>query len=496
LVNPSKLVLIFALACAGLRSQEIHDHPAPEKLGKVSFPISCAPTTQDEFNRGVALLHSFAYSAAGASFRKVADAEPRCAIAHWGVATSCFHQIWGPEVAPACLANSTQEIETAQKLGSSSARERGYIQALSLVFKDADSVPFSARNHKYEEAMATLAHDNKDDVEAQVFYALALLSNAELADKTHTRQKKALAILEPLDRTYPDHPGITHYIIHACDSSELAPRGLAAARNYAQIAPSAPHALHMPSHIFTRLGLWQDSIASNLAAGNAAREQGDIGEELHSMDYLVYAYLQLGRYDDARHVLDHLASMKNLGAGDFKVGYAAIAMPVRFTIEQSHWNEAAKISAIPGSPPNVAAIAVWARGLGRTRSQQALDVRNDLADLQKYEDQLHHAGNEYWAAQVRIMREEVTAWAAQANARPKQAEDLMRLAADEEDAMEKSPATPGPVVPAREQLGELLLEQHRPSDAAVEFRASLVTAPGRRGAMQGLSQASQTASKK
>ena len=307
------MFLILAFVSTGLRSQEMHDHAAPEKLGQVSFPISCAPANQAEFNRGVALLHSFAYSAASASFRKVAAAEPRCAMAHWGVAMSCFHQMWGPEIAPACLSNATQEIETAQTLGSSSARERGYIQALSLVFKDANAVPFSARDHKYEEAMARLAYDNKDDVEAQVFYALALLSNAELADKTHARQKKALAILEPLDRTYPDHPGITHYIIHACDSSELAPSGLPAARKYAQIAPSAPHALHMPSHIFTRLGLWQDSIASNLAAGKAAREQGDIGEELHSMDYLVYAYLQLGRYDDARQVLDHLDSMKNLG---------------------------------------------------------------------------------------------------------------------------------------------------------------------------------------
>ena len=414
-------------------------------------------------------------------------------MAHWGVAMSCFHQIWGPEIAPACLPNATEEIETAQKLGSSSALERGYIQALSLIYKDADAVPLSERDHQYEEAMARLAHDNKDEVEAQVFYALALLSNIELADKTHARQKQALAILEPLDRTYPDHPGITHYIIHACDSSELAPRGLPAARKYAQIAPSSPHALHMPSHIFTRLGLWQDSIASNLAAGNAAREQGDIGEELHSMDYLVYADLQLGRYDDARQVLDHLDGMKNLVSGDFKVSYAATAMPVRFVVEQAHWDEAAKISPIPGSPPDVAAIAIWARCLGRSRNKQAVDLRNDLAQLQKYEDQLHQAGNDYWAAQVRIMREEVMAWAAEANARPKQAENLMRLAANEEDAMEKSPATPGPVVPAREQLGELLLEQHRPSDAAVEFRESLVNAPGRRGAMQGLSQAAQPA---
>jgi tetratricopeptide (TPR) repeat protein len=496
LVNPLKLVLILIFACVCLRSQDMHDHPAPEKLGQVSFPISCAPQTQAEFNRGVALLHSFAYSAAEETFRRVAASDPHCAMADWGVAMSCFHQLWEPHLVPACLPAATLAIETAQKLGSSSSRERGYIQALSLVFRNAGTVSFSIRDQQYEEAMAAVARDNPDDIEAQVFYALALLSNASLADKTYARQKQALAILEPLDRTYPDHPGITHYIIHACDSGELAPSGLPAARKYAEIAPSAPHALHMPSHIFTRLGLWQDSITSNLAASQAAREQGDIGEELHSMDYLVYAYLQLGRYDDAHQVLEHLDSMKNLLAAGLKGGYAATAMPVRFAVEQRQWESAAKIEPITGSPPQVAAIAVWAQGEGLTRGKHAIDVSGEIADLQKFEDKLHQAGDDYWAAQVRIMREEVMAWSALANARPTEAEALMRKAADEEDAMEKSPATPGPVVPAREQLGELLLEQHRPSDAAVAFRASLVNEPGRRGSIEGLSQAEQSVSEK
>jgi len=491
LVSPCKLVLVLVFACVSLHAQQIHDHPAPEKLGRVSFPISCAAQTQVEFNRGVALLHSFAYSTAGTTFRRIAASDPHCAMAHWGVAMSCFHQMWEPQLVPACLPAATLAIETAQKLGSSTSRERGYIQALSLVFKDAGTVPFSTRDQQYEQAMAALARNNRDDIEAQVFYALALLSNASLADKTYARQKQALAILEPLDRTYPDHPGITHYIIHACDTSELAPRGLPAARKYAGIAPSAPHALHMPSHIFTRLGLWQDSITSNLAAGKAAREQGDIGEELHSMDYLVYAYLQLGRYDNARQVLEHLDSMKNLLAADFKGSYAATAMPVRFAVEQSQWDSAAKIEPIPGSPPQVAAIAVWARGQGHTRGKQAADASGEIAVLQKFEGELHRAGDDYWATQVRIMREEVAAWSALANARPTEAETLMRKAADEEDAMEKSPATPGPVVPAREQLGELLLEQHRPSDAVAAFSASLVNAPGRRGSIEGLSHAAQ-----
>ena len=313
---------------------------------------------------------------------------------------------------------------------------------------------------------------------------------------THARQKQALAILEPLDRAYPDHPGITHYIIHACDSSELAQRGLPAARKYAQIAPSAPHALHMPSHIFTRLGLWQDSIASNLAAGRAAHDQGDLGEELHSMDYLAYAYLQLGRYEDAHRVLDHLMGMNGFIAGDLKSGYAATAIPIRYAVEQKHWDEASKIQPIPGSPQYVAAFAVWASGLGRTRGEHSSDVARESATLQQLEDQLHTAGNEYWATQVRVLHKEVMAWASQAAGKTQEAGTLLREAADEEDAVDKSPATPGPIVPAREQLGELFLAQHHPSQAAVAFRASLVNSPNRRGAMEGLSQALQKVSKK
>jgi len=493
-VDLKKLFLLLALGCSGTW-QQMHDHPAPLKLGHVSFPISCEPQVQAGFNRGVALLHSFTYAAAADTFRQGAADEPGCAMAHWGIAISCFHQLWEPPLVPSCLPVATLEIETAQKLDSSSARERAYIQALSLVFKDAGTVPFSTRDQQYEQAMARLARDYRDDVEAQVFCALALLSNASPADKAHARQKQALAILEPLDKAYPDHPGITHYIIHASDSTELAPHGLPAARKYAQVAPDAPHALHMPSHIFTRLGLWQDSIASNLAASKAARNQGDTGEELHAMDYLVYAYIQLGRYHDARQVLDQLNSMTNLGAGDFKAGYAATAIPVRYAVEQGHWDDAAEIQPIPGSPPHVAAVAVWARGLGRARSQQSeADVSAEIAALQKYEDELHRVGNQYWAAQVHILQLEVAAWSSQANSRPQEAEALMRKAADEEDAMEKSPATPGPVVPAREQLGDLLLQQHHTSEAAAAFRASLVNAPNRRGATEGLSQALQAVS--
>jgi tetratricopeptide (TPR) repeat protein len=488
LAHRGKAILMLACVSCSLWSQEVHDHGVPEKLGRVSFPISCTQPAQAEFNRGVALLHSFAYSAAEASFSKAAGEDPGCAMAHWGSAMTCFHQLWEPHLPEENIAVVKSEIEAARKAGGT-RRERAYIQALSLILPDSQKAPFSTRALRYEQAMGELASTYSDDVEAKIFFALALIATAPPGDKTHSHQKQALAILEPLDLAYPDHPGITHYVIHACDSGELASNGLSAARKYALIAPSAPHALHMPSHIFTRLGLWQDSIASNLAASRAAREQGDIGEELHAMDYLVYAYLQLGRYDEADQVIEHLKSVPRPGTGEFKIVYAATAMPVRFAVEQHNWDSAAKMTPQPGSPPYVAALAVWARGLGRARGEHPSGATSEIATLQQLEEQLRGAGDEYWATQVQILRKEVVAWAAQASERPEEAETTMRAAADEEDATEKLPVTPGPVVPAREQLGELLLEQQRPSEAVMEFRTALVNAPGRRGATQGLERA-------
>jgi len=486
---PPKLALILIAGCGILHAQDEHDHDAPDKLGTVAFSVSCAPAVQSDFNRGVALLHSFAYASARSAFQHVANEDRNCAMAHWGVAMTWFHQLWEPPIAPAAQPLAQQEIAAALRIGAATQREQGYIQAFSLLVKDTQRA-FPARNQQYEQAMAELARANKNDVETQVFYALSLLSNAPPIDKTHSLQKQALLVLEPLDRAYPDHPGITHYIIHACDSSELAQRGLAAARKYALIAPEAPHALHMPSHIFTRLGLWQDSIDSNLAASRAARDQHDIGEELHAMDYLVYAYLQLGRYDDAHRVIDQLNSMQSLGMTDFKVGYAATAMPVRYAVERHQWDEAAKIETIAGSPPQVAAIAIWAQALGRIRSAHPSDANEEIAALAGYEEQLRRAGNEYWALQTAILRKEVLAWSSQAHGKPEDAAHQMRDASDDEDGTEKLPVTPGPIVPAREQLGELLMQQHQIIEAAAAFKTSLVNAPGRKGALDGLAEAS------
>ena len=484
----SRLLLILAVlgvSCAV--AQEMHDHPAPEKLGQVSFPVSCKPAVQQEFNRAVALLHSFAYTAAEDAFQNVAAQDPHCAMAHWGIAMTHFHQLWEPAIAPDQAIKGKQEIDLAVSIGGRTERERALIQAAGLVFQDATTVPYTTRALKYEQAMASLAAQDKD-VEVQVFYALALLANAPPADKTHARQKQAADLLEPLYAAYPEHPGIPHYMIHAYDNAELASRGLPEARAYSKIAPSAPHALHMPSHIFTRLGLWDDSIASNLAASDAARKAADTGEQLHAMDYLVYAYLQSGRDADAAQVISQLKTIPNLNTGTFKIGYAATVMPIRYMVERGQWAEAAKIVPPTSAPPHVVAIAVWARGLALARSGHAAESAATIPELQRIQDQLQAAGNAYWATQVEILKREVMAWSAQAQGKQQQAVALLREAADEEDSIEKLPVTPGPIVPAREQLGDLLLEQGHPELALKEFQTALVSTPGRRGAVQGASE--------
>jgi tetratricopeptide (TPR) repeat protein len=488
------LGLLFIVPFAS--PQEVHDHGVPEKLGKVSFPISCSPAVQNQFNRGVALLHSFAYSAANDAFQAVARQDPKCAMAHWGAAMTYYHQLWDPPLTSRSITPAQTEILTAEQIGTDSDRERQFIQALSLIYRDADTTPYTARAMNYEHAMRTIAEENRNDTEAQVFYALTLLANAPPTDKTHANQKQAVALLEPLYRSYPEHPGIPHYLIHACDNVELAQDGLPAARAYSLIAPSAPHALHMPSHIFTRLGLWEDSIASNLAAKAAAHQQGDTPEELHAMDYLVYAYLQTGRNQEALQVIQQLETMPHTNEADFKASYAATVMPIRYAVERRQWSNAAKTAAPPNAPPQVVAMAVWSRSLGLARSGQADLARPDVDRLRQIESQLQRSGNEYWAAQVKILAREISAWSAQANGKPNEAVALMRASADEEDAIEKLPVTPGPIIPAREQLGDLLLEQNHADLALNEFHAALVNAPGRLGAIQGLARASDIAGQK
>lgn len=470
-----------------LAAQE-HEHPAPEKLGVVNFPTSCSASVQKDFERAVALLHSFAYSAAEKAFRDVVKADPKCAMAHWGIAMTCFHPLWPRPLPEGSVARGREEIERARQLGGSD-REREFIEALSFIYTNADSVPYLDRAKRYTEAMGKLAQRNPDDAECQIFYALALLTTAPPTDSTHANQKKAAALLEPLFRKYPQHPGIPHYLIHACDNVEMATRGVEAARVYAQIAPSAPHALHMPSHIHTRLGMWQESIASNTAARKAAREQGDIGEELHAMDYLTYANLQLGRDKNAARVLDDLRAMKNLAPTDFKVAYAASAMPARYAIERRRWNEATQLVPMPDALPQAATITVWSRAVGFARTKQAEAARAEAAKLTSAYEQMRTAGDEYWATQIHVQLNSALAWISHAEGKDDEAVKLMRDAADEEDAVEKQPATPGAIVPTREQLGELQLELGRPKEALQEFQKALSMTPKRRGALLGAERA-------
>ena len=488
--HPISLLLACLFATSTFAHGEHASHPAPEVLGSVTFATTCAATVQPRFERALALLHSFTYTEAEKGFREVVAADPACAIARWGIAMSLYHPLW--EAPPASdLARGLAELEQAHHSGTASPRERAFIDAATAYFNDYEHVPAATRANAYEQAMGDVAAHFPDDVEAQIFHALALLATAPPTDRTHANQKRAGAILEPLYRAHPQHPGLAHYLIHAYDSSELAPRGLAAARAYAKIAPSAPHALHMPSHVFTRLGYWDDSVASNLAARKAAHAAGDVGEELHAMDYLTYAYLQLGRDADAKRIVDDIRTMHGLAASKFKIGYAVNAMPVRYAIERRQWAAATALAPLPDSEPQVAAIVYWARAVGASRSGHPDDADADIGRIDASLARLRTAGNAYWATQTEVLADSARAWQLHARGKTDEAIARLRSAADTEDASEKLPLTPGPIVPAREQLGDLLLDAGRPADALREFRSALAASPGRRGASTGATQAAE-----
>jgi tetratricopeptide (TPR) repeat protein len=404
-------------------------------------------------------------------------------MAHWGLAMSAFHQLWSPP-GPVELRFGREEIREARDPGARTDRERELIDAAAAYFSGHEQTSHQARAKAYEQAMEVVATHHPADTEVQVFYALALIATALPTDRSHGNQERAATILEPIYREQPDHPGVAHYLIHAYDSTELAPKGLRAARAYSKIAPSAPHALHMPSHIFTRLGLWNESIASNEAARVAAHAQGDIGEELHAMDYLTYAYLQRGRYADAERVVSQLRAMGPMPGKDFKVGYASTAMPVRLAIERRRWSDAAQLAPLPGSAPHVAAIAHWARAIAHARSGQPELAGADIDAIAACEAQSRARGDTYWATQIEVLSKEARAWRAAGSGNTDEALGLLRDAADAEDALEKLPVTPGPVVPAREQLGQLLLDLRRPHDALRELRQALADAPGRRAGLE------------
>jgi tetratricopeptide (TPR) repeat protein len=489
--------VIFSLCNAQEMSRNMHH--GDEKLGKVHFPISCSPAEQIEFDRAMALLHSFWYEKAGETFAEIARREPSCAIAYWGVAMTLYHPLWEKPNAES-LRSGWEALEKAKTTNAGTNREKGYIAAAATFYEDYAKIDHLTRVLAYETTMEQLRGRYADDREAGVFYALALISSALSLppDRTYKREKKAADILNKVLAAEPEHPGAIHYLIHAYDVPQLAPLALNAARSYARIAPSVPHTLHMPSHIFTRLGLWQESIQSNIASEAAAKKfatemgmDGAWDEQLHAMDYLMYAYLQGAQDKQAKALLDELYQIHKTNTENFKVGYAFAAIPARYAIERRQWSEAASLKLYPSDfpwnrIPWAGAVIYFARAVGEARSGQPASARKDIDKLGALETMLSEPKER---AQVEIQRLAASAWAAYAEGKREEALSLMRSAADLEDTTEKHPVTPGPIVPAREMLGDLLLELGEPEQALKEFETALVASPNRFGSLLGAARA-------
>jgi hypothetical protein len=502
------LLLLTPVALPALADEpHQHEHGAPpEKLGKVDFAVSCSEAARPQFVRGVALLHSFWYDAAEKAFLDVAKTDPSCAMAYWGVAMSNFHPIWaagnpGGEPSPAEIRKGNEAVAKAKEIGAKTALERDYIAGIEAFYRDADKLDHRARSLAFEAAMERVASKYPDDREAGIFYALAILGTVSPADKTYAAQKKAAAILNRILPEAPEHPGIAHYLIHSFDYPPLASLALPAALSYAKIASDAPHALHMPSHIFTRLGLWEDSIQSNLASAAAAQRYvarvapGVTSfDDLHAEDYLEYAYLQMGRDAEARGVVETVARVERLDVQNFAAAYALAAVPTRYAIERGKWTEAAKLEARPSGFPwekfkNAEAILCFGRALGAARSGDLAGAREAAGRLETIKSDLDRKGDKYWSGQVEIQRLEAASWIARAEKKDAEAIRLARSAADLEGSTDKHAVTPGSIVPARELLGDLLLDLQQPGPALVEYEASLVVAPNRLHGLAGAARA-------
>ena len=483
---------LFSLAACAERPR-VGDE---SQLGRVEFAISCSPEAQATFNVAVAWLHSFEYERAEAAFREAAERDMACAMPYWGMAMSLFHPLWMPPQRTD-LERGSEFVQRAQALGPGSEREAGYVRAIGAFYRDFEELSHRQRALAYERAMAELHASHPEDREATIFYALALLATALPMDKTFENQLKAGALLEAVLDSEPEHPGTTHYIIHSYDYPELAERALGAARSYAEIAPASAHANHMPSHIFTRLGLWQESIATNLnaaAAGRAfARERGWKGrwdEEIHALSYLIYAYLQSGQDAKAKEILEDVQGIESVEPVGLKAAYPIATAPVRYALDRRRWSDAAALRLQPEwfpweDYPQVQALTYFARALGAARMGDAGRAKEDLRALQELRRALSQDAQAYWRAQLEVQDKAAQAWIAQAEGREEEALALMRSAADLEDGVDKLPVTPGEVVPARELLADLLLEQHRNREALAEYEAVLGAAPNRFNALYG-----------
>ena len=468
-----------------------HEHPAgdPGKLGRVNFPVSCDPSVQPQFNSAVAMLHSFWYEKASDTFAAIAEKDPTCGMAFWGMAMTYYHPIWSPP-GPPDLKAGVWALEKARATGARTQRERDYIAAIGMFYKDSDKLDHRTRTLAYEKAMDQLQASYPDDHEAAIFHALALLAIAPPTDKTYVNQKRAGAILEPLFVEQPEHPGIAHYIIHAYDYPPLAARALDAARRYAKIAPDSPHALHMPSHIFTRLGLWQESIDSNLASAASAQKNNAPGNELHAKDYLIYAYLQGAQDREAKQALQAPPPGRPDDPQYMNWLYAMGTSPARYAVERHQWAEAAALPLPANTFPGgqwawTEANLHFARALGASHTGQIEAAQKEAQTLTSLRDTLNRNNDTYWADQIDIQLEVALAWITFAEGKRESALQQMRSAADHEDRTDKNNVTPGVILPARELLGEMLLEMKQPAKAFVEFEATLHTAPNRFNSLSG-----------
>jgi predicted Zn-dependent protease len=493
---------IIASAATATAQNEHAGHGGGDAFGRVHFATSCSPAVQPDFDRAVAMLHSFFYPETEKAFRAVAERDPSCAMAFWGIAIS---QRPNPLTAPfseALLKQGLEAIQKARTTGSPNALEREWIEALVPFFQDYQTAGQRVRSERYEAAMARLHERHPQDTEVTAFYALALLEAVDLSDKTYAKQLKAASLLEPLQKANPDHPGVPHYLIHAYDYAPIATKGLPAARRYATLAPSAPHALHMPSHTFSTLGMWPDAIRTNIAADAATRDYAirtnpaaaampaSIFGRYHALDFLTNAYLQQAEDTAARAILDERNSIEGVPATSsitVHTGFAAI--PVRYAFERGAWQEAAALKPMKTIFKQAEAIIWFGRAVGAARSGQPQRGREDLTQLSRLRQELTAADEPYWADQVGIQEAAADAWIALAERDTARAIARMREAADREDRSEKHVAMENRLSPMRELLGELLLEAGKPADARREFEASLRLTPNRLRSLAGAADA-------
>jgi hypothetical protein len=492
---------LVILAAGGNLAQE-HPHAAAgEKLGTVHFVTSCNSSAQKQFDRGVALLHSFQFSRAIDGFNSTLKADSSCAIAYWGIALSQWSNPFAAGLKSASqMQDGRQAAERGQEIAAKTDRERAYLTAVSKLYADFEKTPQQVRLLAYRDAMAAVAAQYPQDHEAAIFYALALAASEEPTDKSYASRLKAGAILEALFAQEPEHPGLAHYIIHTYDVPPLAGRALAAAQRYSAIAPDAPHALHMPSHTFTRVGYWQDSIDSNVAASAAARREGQTAEELHALDYQAYAYLQTAQDEAARRLVESLPEIASRfdpkkvisGAASPATAYFALAaIPARYALERRDWKAAAQLEVRETAFPYTEAMTYFARGLAAAHLGDTASARGSIEALAKIQERLTKSKEGYWAEQVEIQRHGVSAWTALAEGRSDEALREMKSAAEMEDGTEKSAVTPGPLATSRELLGEMLLQMKQPGAALEQFEAALQREPKRFRALYGAAGAAQ-----